>query len=199
MSHQAAAGRWEYRMPMVRRRSTVRFRNGAPQELTCEARSEAHWTALILRGGWELLPRWEESGRSSSGGTSGADSAGLVPGLRLAVRASRWALRRDARLNALDRHRAEVEAEPRLAASRRADASWRPERTKTCPRPPPPYQAGHRPADRGAAARVAEAAGRGAAETSRRLARGCGPGHRPARPATRPTPGSSEQLRLEFD
>jgi hypothetical protein len=49
---------------MVRRRSTVRFRNGAPQELTCEARSEAHWTAPILRDGWELLPYWEESGRS---------------------------------------------------------------------------------------------------------------------------------------
>jgi hypothetical protein len=49
---------------MVRRRSTVRFRNGAPQDLACEARSEAHWTALILRCGWELLPYWEESGRS---------------------------------------------------------------------------------------------------------------------------------------
>jgi hypothetical protein len=31
---------------MVRRRSTVRFRNGAPQKFTCEARSEAHWTVL---------------------------------------------------------------------------------------------------------------------------------------------------------
>jgi hypothetical protein len=51
---------------MVRRRSTVRFRNGAPRELTCEPRSEAHWTALILRGGWELLPCWEEFGRSPS-------------------------------------------------------------------------------------------------------------------------------------
>jgi hypothetical protein len=51
---------------MVRRRSTVRFRNRAPQELTCEARSEAHWTALILRGGWELLPCWKEFGRSPS-------------------------------------------------------------------------------------------------------------------------------------
>jgi hypothetical protein len=49
---------------MVRRRSTVRFRNGAPQELTCKARSEALWTALILRGAWELFPCWEESGRS---------------------------------------------------------------------------------------------------------------------------------------
>src|SRR5690349_5805734 len=53
---------------MVRRRSTVRFRNGAPQDLACEARSEAHWTALILRCGWELLPYWEESGRSPSAG-----------------------------------------------------------------------------------------------------------------------------------
>ena len=51
---------------MVRRRSTVRFRNGAPQEMACEARSEAYWTALILRCGWELLPYWEESGRSPS-------------------------------------------------------------------------------------------------------------------------------------
>src|SRR5580704_9909822 len=53
---------------MVRRRSTVLFRNGAPQELTCEARSEAHWTALILHCGWELSPYWEESGRSCSAG-----------------------------------------------------------------------------------------------------------------------------------
>ena len=59
---------------MVRRRSTVRFRNGAPQELACEARSEAHWTALILRCGWELFPCWEESGRSPSAG-----QAGLAP------------------------------------------------------------------------------------------------------------------------
>ena len=56
---------------MVRRRSTVRFRNGAPQELACEARSEAHWTAPILRGGWELLPYWEESGRSCLPGRAG--------------------------------------------------------------------------------------------------------------------------------
>jgi hypothetical protein len=49
---------------MVRRRSTVRFRNGAHRELTCKARSEAHWTALILRAGWELFPYWEEFGRS---------------------------------------------------------------------------------------------------------------------------------------
>ena len=52
---------------MVRRRSTVRFRNGAPSTgITCKARSEALWTALILRCGWELLPYWEESGRSPS-------------------------------------------------------------------------------------------------------------------------------------
>ena len=51
---------------MVRRRSTVRFRNGAPQELTCEARSEAHWTAPILRGGWGAVADVEEFGRSPS-------------------------------------------------------------------------------------------------------------------------------------
>ncbi len=49
----------------------VRFRNGVPQELTCKARSEAHWTALILRRGWELFPCWEESGRSPSAGLAG--------------------------------------------------------------------------------------------------------------------------------
>ena len=61
---------------MVRRRSTVRFRNGAPQELACEARSEAHWTALILRCGWELFPCWEESGRSPSRGVGRASPVG---------------------------------------------------------------------------------------------------------------------------
>jgi hypothetical protein len=66
---------------MVRRRSTVRFRNGAPQELTCEARSEAHWTALILRGGWELFPCWEESGRSPSAGPALAGLAGAGRGV----------------------------------------------------------------------------------------------------------------------
>ena len=45
---------------LARRRLTVRFRNGAPEELTCEARSEAHWTASILRGEWEFSPCWEE-------------------------------------------------------------------------------------------------------------------------------------------
>jgi hypothetical protein len=50
---------------MVRRRSTVRFRNG----LRYKTRSEAHWTALILRCGWELSSYWEESGRSCRPGT----------------------------------------------------------------------------------------------------------------------------------
>jgi eukaryotic-like serine/threonine-protein kinase len=36
----------------------------SPQKFTCRARSEAHWTALILHCGWELFPCWEDSGRS---------------------------------------------------------------------------------------------------------------------------------------
>src|SRR5205823_13249065 len=32
--------------------------------LRYKTKSEAHWTALILRYGWEPSPYWEESGRS---------------------------------------------------------------------------------------------------------------------------------------
>src|SRR6185437_15777839 len=57
---------------MVRRRSTVRFRNGAP--LKDQVRSSLD--SSILRCGWELSPYWEESGRwCSSGPTELARSA----------------------------------------------------------------------------------------------------------------------------
>jgi hypothetical protein len=50
--------------------------------ITCKARSEAHWTALILRGGWELPPYWEEFGRSCppSPPVGRADAAGSREG-----------------------------------------------------------------------------------------------------------------------